>query len=255
MFIAIDVGNTNTVVGLFDGSTDEPVDHWRLTTDRNRSSDEWLLAIKGLLSLRDLQLADISGYVLASVVPKITIPLCKVAERMKLDPVVVDWQTDTGMPIEIDVPSELGPDRIANGVAVRGIANGPAIVVDMGTATTFDVVTANGAYAGGIILPGLDISLEALFDRAAALRRIDLTLPAGVIGKSTAAAVRAGATHGYAAQVDGLCDRIKETLGECIVVATGGLSGLVAPYSRRIDKHDPWLTLRGLRLIYERTTQ
>ncbi len=251
MLLAIDAGNTNTVIGLFDGP-DEPVDHWRLTTNQNRSSDEWLLDIRDLLSLRELKLRDIDGVVIASVVPKVLTPLCRVSDRIGVKPLVVDWQTDTGMFIGIDTPSELGADRIANGVAVYALATGAAIVVDMGTATTFDVVSSDGSYVGGIILPGLDISLDALFDRAAALRRIDLSVPSEVIGTGTASAVRSGATHGLAAQIDGLCDRIEETMGPCLVVATGGLSAQVAPFSRRIDKHDPWLTLRGLRMIYER---
>ncbi len=255
MLIAIDVGNTNTVVGLFASTTsDELVDHWRLATDKNRTQDEWLLAITGLLSLRDLSLSHIDGFVLASVVPKVTVALTRLCDRVNVKPVIVDWQT-IDMTIRLDNPSEIGADRIANAVAVRDTATGPMIVVDMGTATTFDVIAADGAYEGGIILPGLDISLEALFDRAAALRRIDLTQVVNVVGTSTATAVTSGATHGYAAQIDGLCERIEETVGRAEVVATGGLSSLIAPFSRRIDRHDPWLTLRGLRMIYERTTQ
>lgn len=253
-FLAIDVGNTNTVCGLIERGRPEPLDHWRASTGGNRTADEWLLLLRQFLSWRDVRIENLEAVVLASVVPAVTTGLRRMCERVEVDLFVVDWQTDTGMPICIDEPREVGADRIANAVAAY-VDNGmPTIVVDLGTATTLDVVSADGEYLGGVILPGVEISLDALFTRAAALRRIELTPPSGVIGKSTVDAVRSGASYGFASQVDGLCERIEKEIGPCRVVATGGIGASIAPLSDRIESYDPWLTLRGLSLIYQRNT-
>lgn len=252
MLLAVDVGNTNAVFGLYDGA--ELLDHWRAATSPSRTADEWQGQIRQFVSWRDLSIEDIDGIVVSSVVPKVTTALRRMCERIDIDPLVVNWQTNTGMPILIDNPSEVGADRLANAVAAYDAVGGAAIVVDLGTATTFDVVSAAGEYAGGVILPGIEISLDALFTHAAALKRIELSPPDNVIGTSTVTAVRSGATYGYAAQVDGLCARIESELGPCTVLSTGGLSSVITPLSERIERHDPWLTLRGLSLIHQRVT-
>jgi type III pantothenate kinase len=255
MILAIDVGNTNTVVGLFDSKSRQLVDHWRLATNQQRTADEWRLDISGLLGFCDINFNSIDCAVVCSVVPKVTTALAWMCERVDTELLVVDWQSKTGMPIELTDPSELGPDRIANAVAVIAQGTVPAIVVDLGTATTFDVVGPGGTYLGGMILPGVDTSMDALFAKAAALRRIDLSLPTPVVGTSTAGAIRSGASHGFAAQIDGICERIESEVGPCRVVATGGLSTTVAPFSKRIEVADQLLTLSGLLTIHERNSK
>ena len=252
MLLAIDVGNTNTVIGAYRQGQDELIDHWRASTVASRTADEWLMLFRDFLSWSVETSGVIDAVVLASVVPKVTDNLRRMCGRLGVEPLVVDWSTDTGMPVLLDNPREVGADRLANAVAAYAAEGGPAIVVDMGTATTLDVVSVNGEYLGGVILPGMEISLDALFDRAAALKRVDLIPPDNVIGKSTVGAVRSGATYGYAAQVDGLCERIEKELGPCRIISTGGLAGVIAPLSDRIQRHDPWLTLHGLRLIQQR---
>ena len=250
MLLTVDVGNTNAVMGVFDG--DELVEHWRAASDPRRTADEWLLLVRQFLAGSGFPLDDVEGIAVASVVPKVTTNLRRMCERMGRSPLVVDWRTDTGMPVLLDDPSEAGADRLANAVAAYDVVRGPVVVVDLGTATTFDVVSGAGEYLGGVILPGIEISLDALFDRAAALRRIDLTPPDRVLGSSTATAVRSGATFGYAAQIDGLCARLQEEIGSARFIATGGLASVIAPLCQRVHAHDPWLTLQGLRLIYQR---
>lgn len=252
MLLAIDVGNTNAVFGLYEDQ--ELLDHWRAATTSSRTADEWQGLVRQFLSWRDLSIDEIGNVVIASVVPKVTTALRRMCDRMKIEPLVVNWETDTGMAVLLDDPREVGADRIANAVAAFDAVKGAAIVVDLGTATTLDVVSEQGEYAGGVILPGIEISLEALFDRAAALKRIELSPPARVIGTSTLTAVQSGATFGYAAQVDGLCARIEAELGPCTVLSTGGLSSVIVPLSQRIERHEPWLTLRGLSLIHQRVT-
>jgi type III pantothenate kinase len=254
MLLAVDVGNTNTVIGLFegDGDGDEVVDHWRAATMSNRTADEWLLIIGQFLSWRNIAVSELSGLVICSVVPMVTTALRRMCDRIQVDPLIVNWQTDTGMPVLLANPSEIGADRIANGVAAYASTHQQTIVVDLGTATSFDIVSADGEFIGGIILPGIEISLNALFDRAAALGRIELTTPPKVVGDGTVNAMRSGATYGYAAQVDGLCRKVEEEVGECRILATGGLSGAIASLSEKIERHDPWLTLRGLKQIYSR---
>lgn len=252
MLLAADVGNTNTVLGLFDNGDDEPIDHWRVATDQRRTADEWGLLIRQFLALRGMLPRDLSGWIIASVVPKVTLALTRAADRLGLDPLIVTWQTDTGVALAIDHPQQAGPDRIANVVAARELGAGPTVVVDLGTATTLDVVSADGAYAGGVILPGIEISLDALFSRAAALTPVDLVPPPSVVGTNTSSAVRSGATYGYAAQVDGLLERLESEIGPLRTIATGGVAPTIVALCRRVQHHDPWLTLRGLRLIHER---
>ena len=167
-------------------------------------------------------------------------------------PLIVEPGVRTGMPILYDNPKEVGADRIANAVGAYDLYGGPTIIVDFGTATTFDAVSAKGEYLGGAIVPGVEISLDALFERAAALRRVELAEPRNVIGRSTVESLQSGAVYGFTSQVDGMCERFRDELGPVTVVATGGLATLIAPLSRSIEHHEPWLTLHGLRLIYER---
>lgn len=252
MLLTVDVGNTNVVIGWHDSTTNgSPAQVWRLSTDRRRTADEWRVLFAQLLLEAGTALTDVRGVVVASVVPPVTEAL---RAAMPVEVLMVNSDTDTGLAIAIDNPRELGADRIANAVAAMHDFGGPAIVVDMGTATTLDVISAEGAYLGGVIMPGLEIGYEALFSRTAALRRIEFKPPPRVIGTNTIAALQSGATFGYAAQVDGLCELIEKELGPCTIAATGGLSAVIAPLSHRIQRHEPSLTLRGLQLIYMRAT-
>lgn len=252
MLLAIDVGNTQTVIGLYDGA--DLLHHWRIATVADRTSDEHALLIAQLLSLLGLSHDEaITGVVVSSTVPSITAAMREMtAQYFSVPTVVLEPGVRSGMPILYDNPKEVGADRIANAVGAYDLFGGPTIVVDFGTATTFDAVSAKGEYLGGAIVPGIEISLDALFGRAAALRRVELIEPRNVIGKSTIESIQSGAIYGFAAQVDGLCARIEAELGECEVVATGGLSHLIAPLSDAIGHEEPWLTLHGLRIIFQR---
>ena len=246
MILAVDVGNTQILIALYEG--DDIRDHWRLATNAERTSDEYSVLIRQFIGE-----VDVEGVAISSVVPRATAALRNMSTRyFKLDPVVVEPGTKTGMPILIDNPREVGADRIVNGIGAYDIYGGPAVVVDFGTATTLDAVSARGEYLGGAILPGIEISMDALFSRADRLSRVELIEPRSVIGKSTVEALQSGAIYGFAGQVDGICRRMQDELGECTVVATGGLSGLIARFSTTIQHVDPWLTLHGLRLVYER---
>ncbi|MCL4422070.1 MAG: type III pantothenate kinase [Actinobacteria bacterium] len=225
-----------------------------MATVADRTADEHALLITELLALEDLDPSKVvTGVAITSSVPRVTAYLREmVRQRFATPLVVLEPGVKTGMPVLYDNPKEVGADRIANAVGAYDLYGGPAIVVDLGTATTFDAISAGGEYLGGAITPGIEISMDALFAQAAALRRVELIEPRNVIGKSTVESIQSGAMYGFAAQVDGLCDRIELELGECTVVATGGLAELIAPLCARIDTVDPWLTLHGLRLIYER---
>ncbi|MGY6502519.1 MAG: type III pantothenate kinase [Acidimicrobiales bacterium] len=260
MLLAIDVGNTNTVIGLYDGSdpTAAPsadsglLDHWRIATDRNRTADELAVVIRGFLADRRHDVVDeIQGIAISSGVPRLTSALRDMTTRyFDLEPVVIEPGVRTGVAIATDNPREVGADRIANCVGAWHLFGGATVIVDFGTATTCDVLSAKGEYLGGAIAPGVDISLDALYQRASALRAVELVEPRSVIGKTTVECIQAGAIFGFAGQVDGLVTRIEEELGECRVVATGGLSSLIAPYSATIEQIEPWITLHGLRLIH-----
>jgi type III pantothenate kinase len=278
MLLAIDVGNTETVVGLFalDGVGPElgetqgsrkrlraasgagvPADlvrHWRLSTVDHRTADEHALLLSQLFDLDGLEVEDVvTGIAITSSVPIVTSALRQMAERWFDVPcVVLGPGVRSGMPILYDNPKEVGADRVANAIGAYDLYGGPCIVVDLGTATTFDAISAAGEYLGGAIAPGVAISMDALFHHAAALRRVELVEPRSVIGKSTVESIQSGLLYGFAGQVDGLCARIEAELGPCTVVATGGLSEVIAPYARSIDYREPWLTLHGLRIVYER---
>jgi type III pantothenate kinase len=262
MLLAIDVGNTQTVVGLFD---DEGPGHpivgpdllhtWRLATLVERTSDELGLLVTQLLDLEGLDVDEtISGVAISSGVPRVMAALREmVGKRLSVPLVVIEPGVRTGMPILIDNPKEVGADRIANAVAAHERYGGPTVVVDLGTATTFDAVSERGEYLGGAIAPGVEIGLDALVDRAAALRRVELVeAPRQVIGKGTVEALQSGSVYGCASLVDGMCRRFEDELGPATVVATGGLAPLITPLSSCIQHHEPWLTLYGLRLVYER---
>ncbi len=250
--LVIDAGNTETVLGIFRGEW--LLGSWRIASDRNRTADECRLLLGSAAREAGLDLREIAGVAIGSVVPPITAAFREVAEsRLRVPTVVVSGETDSGIAIRVDNPREVGADRIANAVAAHRLYGGPAVVVDLGTATTFDVVTERGAYVGGAIAPGILTSSEELFRRAARLTAVDLTFPARVIGRNTAESLRSGILFGAVGQIDGILDRIRGEWGRRFrVLATGGLAGLVASRSRRIDRVVPDLTLQGLRLIFER---
>lgn len=253
MLLAIDAGNTQTVIGLYDGT--ELVDHWRIASVVERTSDELALMIQQFLSFGGFSFdAHITGVVIASGVPRVTAELRTMTQRyLGFSALVLEPGVRTGMPILYDNPKEVGGDRIANAVGAYDLYGGPTIVVDFGTANTIDAVSSEGEYLGGAIFPGIEISMDALFERAAALRRVELIAPRNVIGKSTVESIQSGAVYGFSGQVDAIVDRFRAELGEGPVVATGGLAELIAGHSRTIDHHEPWLTLHGLRIVYERS--
>src|SRR3954470_7331075 len=252
MLLTIDVGNTETVVGLFHGT--ELADHWRIATDAERTSDELALMIAQFLGFHGFSFNDVvSGVAISSGVPRMTAALRQMTERyFGFPPLVLEPGVRTGIPILYDNPKEVGADRIANAVAAYDQYGGPAIVVDFGTANTIEAISAKGEYLGGAIFPGIEISMDALFGRAAALRRVELVPPKNVIGKTTVESIQSGSVYGFSGQVDALVDRFQDELGDCTVIATGGLAELIMPYSRTIEHHEPWLTLRGLQIVFER---
>lgn len=252
MLLAIDVGNTQTAAGVFSG--DVLLHQWRLSTVRTATLDELAAQHDAMLRLRGASLADIDALVVSSVVPSLTASYRDLADRyLERSALVIGPGVKTAMPISIDNPHEVGADRIVNAVAAFERFGGPCIVVDFGTATNFDCVSTDGRYVGGAISPGIEISMEALTSRAARLLRIELVEPPSVIGRSTVGALQSGILYGAVAMVDGLTARIKSELGQdAIVIATGGLSGLIESLSDQIDEHEPTLTLEGLRIVYER---
>ena len=252
MLLAVDVGNTQTVLGLLRGP--ELVHHWRIATEAQRTADEIAALLDRLLELGDLDWSELDAVCLSSTVPVLVREYERFAERYASAPIlVIGPGVKTGMPIRIDDPREVGPDRIVNAVAARERYGTPCIVVDFGTATTFDAVSAAGEYVGGVIAPGIETSMDALFARAARLVRVDFAPPTSAIGKNTVHALQSGFVFGFAGQADAIAERMREELGaEARVVATGGLASLVAPHSRTIELVDPWITLEGLRLIWER---
>ncbi len=259
MLLAVDAGNTDTVIGLYDLSVTDPqgaddglIDHWRIATHAERTADEHAVMFQGFLAAKRRNwLDDIEGIVISSGVPRVMANLRNMADRyLGRSAVVLEPGTRTGVPIRTDHPREVGADRIANAVAAYDLFGGPTIMVDFGTATTCDAVSADGEYLGGAIAPGVEISLDALVGRAAALRQVEMAEPRSVLGRTTVESIQSGIVYGFAAQVDGLCTRIEDELGECNVVATGGLSPLIAPFAESIQHVEPWLTLHGLRLVY-----
>jgi type III pantothenate kinase len=252
MLLALDVGNTNVVLGLFSGR--DLRHHWRIATRREGTSDEYSMLIEGLFSLEHVQRREVRAAVISSVVPSLQATLKEMVEKsFGVTPLLIEPGIKTGMPILYDNPKEVGADRIVNAVAAIERYGKPAIVVDFGTATTFDVISERGEYLGGAIAPGISISAEALFRCAAKLPRIDIARPKEAIGKSTITSMQSGLYYGYLSLVEGMLARIKAEMGlSPIVVATGGLAHLIVGSSALISHIDPLLTLEGLRILYER---
>jgi type III pantothenate kinase len=273
MLLAIDSGNTQTVIGLFDGK--RLADHWRIATVAERTADELALMIQQFLAFHGFApfLVDaagvptpwarpsdaatddvpINGVMISSGVPRVTAELREMTARYFGFPaLVLGPGVRTGMPILYDNPKEVGADRIANAVAAYDLYGGPSIVVDFGTANTIEAISEKGEYLGGAIFPGIEISMNALFERAAALGRVELVAPRHVIGKSTVESIQSGCVYGFSGQVDALVDRFQAELGDCAVVATGGLAEPILAHSRTVQHYEPWLTLAGLRIIFER---
>nr|WP_249685801.1 type III pantothenate kinase [Acidithrix sp. C25] len=264
----IDVGNSNTVIGVYESqslvmgevkvgrSADFGLTHhFRVATVAEKTADEYALLLVQLLGMKGLdRLSSISGVVISSTVPSVTQTMREMTDNwFGVVPLIIGPGVRSGMPILYDNAKEVGADRIADAVAGMDLYGSPLIVVDFGTATTFDAVSAKGEYLGGAICPGVEISMNALVSRAAALRKVELVAPRGVIGKSTVESIQSGALYGFAAQTDGMARRFKAELGqEAKVIATGGLAVVVAPYCEEVDAVEPWLTLHGLRLLYEK---
>jgi type III pantothenate kinase len=251
MLLAIDVGNTNLTIGLYDG--EKLTHHWRLATDQTRMPDEYGLQLLGLLTNAGRTPADLTGVCLSSVVPPLTgrvIQACH--EYLGQEPLVVDTGVKTGIRICYEDPKAVGSDRVADAVAVMHLYGGPACIIDFGTATTFNALTKEGDYLGGAITAGVLLAAEALFARAAKLPHIDLQKPPSVIGRNTVHAMQSGLIYGYVSMVEGMVARFREDLGpEMKVVATGGLAEVIARETKAINIHAPWLTLNGLRIIWE----
>lgn len=253
MLLTFDIGNTNLTLGLFDGS--ELHHSWRLETIHTRTADEYGLLVRQLLAVESISTSAIDGIIIASVVPILTATIRSCVERVfEKKPKIVGPGLKTGVPVLYDPPKDVGADRIVNAVAAYDRFHSACIVVDFGTATTFDSITAKGEYAGGAIAPGIQISMGALFDRAAKLPKVDFSRPSAVIGKSTVASIQSGAYFGYASLVDGLVRRIKVEMAgdEVRVLATGGLAQTIATESETIEVVDEQLTLRGLAILYAR---
>src|SRR6478609_4388384 len=247
MLLAVDVGNTQTVFGLYEGA--DLGERWRIATEAQRTGDEL-----GALLSDFLDFAALDGICLSCTVPRLIREYEHVAERwVKAPLLVIGPGIRTGIAVQHDAPHEIGPDRIVNAVAAKERYGAPAIVVDFGTSTNFDVVSPAGEYVGGVLAPGVEVSMEALFSRAARLFKVDFVEPETVIAKNTASSLQSGLVYGFAGQVDGIVERIREELGaEAQTVATGGLADLIVPHARTLETIDPFLTLEGVRLVWER---
>ncbi len=250
MLLCIDIGNTNIVIGVYQG--EQLVNHWRVATGRERTADEYAALLLFLLQQAGRSAADVDDAAIASVVPQLTggfVELCR--HYLNIDPLVVDIGVKTGVRLRIENPREVGADRVVNAAAVFRRYGGPACVVDFGTATTFDAISAEGDYLGGAITPGIGIAAWALTERTARLPRVDIVKPAAVIGRGTVQAMQSGLFFGYVGLVEGMVARFRQELGAALhVIATGGLAELVAQGTDVFEAVDPWLTLEGLRLIY-----
>lgn len=259
MLLAIDVGNSETVFGLFD--EEDLLEQWRVGTDTRRTADEWAVILRGLVGGSTLSgPGDVHGIAMCCSVPSVQHEMRDMFRRHfgDVDAIIVEPGVKTGVPIRMDNPKEVGSDRIINALAATHLYGGPSVVVDFGTATTFDAVSAKGEYVGGAIAPGIDISVEALSRRGAQLHMVEIVKPRAAIAKNTTEALRAGIVYGFAGQVDGIVDRmvaeITDAPDDVTVVATGGLAPTVVDECETVDIHEPWLTLIGLRLVFERNT-
>src|SRR3974390_1072367 len=255
MLLVLDVGNTNTVLGVFEAKpSGRLIAHWRVATIKTQTVDEYGVLFRNLFAMNGLEVSSVSGIVISSVVPPIDSTLREVCERyFQLKPLFIEAGVKTGMPVHYDNPAEVGADRIVNGVAAFEKYGGPCIVVDFGTATTFDVVSPKGEYLGGVITPGIGISADALFERTARLPRVDIRKPPSMIATNTVNSLQAGLYYGYLGLIDGILERLIAELGDDVkVVATGGLATLMGGGSKYIREVDDLLTLEGLRIIYER---
>jgi len=252
MLLVVDVGNTQTHFGTYEGG--ELVEHWRFATVRDSTADEIGAALRNLVELRGVELDQIDSSIVSSTVPQLGPQWLEMTERyLGHEMLVVGPGFKTGMPLRYDNPREIGADRLVNAVAAYERTQGACIVVDFGTAITYDPVSAKGEYLGGIISPGVEISVEALASRAAKLPKVDLEPPRALIGKSTIEAIRSGVIYGFAAMVDGIVARLLEEMGEeTATIATGGLAHHIVPFTERIDEIDDLLTLEGLRILFER---
>jgi type III pantothenate kinase len=255
MLLVADVGNTNTVLGLYDGSA--LVHDFRIESSKGRTVDEYHVLLRALLDVAEVDREEVHAAIIGSVVPALTdVFESAISLAFGFEAMVVGPGIRTGMPILVENPREVGADRIVNAVAAYELLHGALIVVDFGTATTFDVVSSKGEYLGGVICPGIQISADALFSRAAKLPRVEIAKPPKVIGKNTVASMQSGIVYGYVGLVDGMVDRITAELGHsCRVLATGGLAPLVSADSRTIERVEEFLTLDGLRILYERNAK
>jgi type III pantothenate kinase len=251
MLLAIDVGNTQTHIGAFDG--DDLIEHWRFATDGEDTADQLAVRVSSLLALRAMELGSVDASIVSSVVPRLNPEYSRMSEQyLGAACLMVGPGVKTGMPVRLDNPHELGADRLVNAVAAYEKIGGPCAVVDFGTAITFDAVSASGEYLGGVIGPGVQISMEALTERAARLPKVDLAEPSGVIGRTTQASLQSGMVYGFAGAIDAIARRLQAELGEEVTfVATGGIASAIVPFCEMVEEVDDLLTLSGLRLIYE----
>ena len=252
MLLVVDIGNTNIVFGVY--RDDTLINHWRVSTVLERTADEYAIVLNSILYFEKVRLTDIQSVIISCVVPPLLVPFRSICARyIGVEPLVVEPGMKTGMPILYDNPQEVGADRIVNAVAGYEKHKKALIIVDFGTATTFDYITPKGEYVGGAIAPGVMISLEALFERASKLPRVQLVKPKEIIGRNTISAMQAGTVYGYVSLVDGIVTRMKETVNtKPWVIATGGLAGLIFQESRCLDEVDEFLTLTGLKILYEK---
>jgi type III pantothenate kinase len=255
MLLTVDIGNTQTHLGAFQNGS--LLEHWRLATERDATADELASTYTNLLALRNLSFQDLDDVIVSSTVPKVVPEYVEMTERYLGEQcIVVGPGLKTGMPIRVENPRELGADRLVNAVAAYDRLGGPCVVVDFGTAITFDAISGDGEYLGGIIAPGVEISLNALTERAARLPQVELTEPERLIGRNTLEAIQAGVIYGFASQIDGIVERLRDELGdEMQVIATGGLSSHIVPFCESVELTDDMLTLTGLRLIYEKNAR
>lgn len=252
MLLVFDIGNSNIVLGTYEGK--KLLRHWRISTDRQKTGDEYGMLINNLFRFQGIRMSDVTAIIISSVVPPLVVPLVKMCERyFRLRPLIVGPGIKTGIKLKYENPREIGADRIVNSVGAYEQFGGPLIVVDIGTATTFDIVAENGDYLGGVIAPGIGISSEALFQRAAQLPRVALVTPRTIICRNTVNAMQAGVIFGFVGQIDEIVRRIKAEMKQDMrVIATGGMAKMISRESKTIDKVDNFLTLTGLRVLYER---